>query len=659
MRWESLYPAAGRTPAGQTNLTRIWTDKGGARLYWNTLVDPLQIRMAGARFDDPAAVPELRLTPPEIKPVPRRYRNGHKKVQARKAAPATVPRVAAPKGVGSAALMPPPVGEKAAPAAAPARNAASVSGALSASDASNSGRPAAAPASGATPLPYPGSRAWMEKMQRPGTSRQRSDGQAAGASRPAPRRSSATHAESTPPAKTAPLTAPPPPRFFPDLALRFGVLEPSVCPERGTVARPRGEAYGRLSVFCSAPRGPLAYTGSALKPCDALAQASAQQAVEYSGRLRGEKICPLQSILRPHTRSHEDNKLAKLARLCDALGLKKILKKNDLAAVKLHFGEYSNDTTSTPPWCARWWTKCWKPGPNPSLPIPPRSIPARATMPWTTSTRPTGTASPPQWRGARHLADGLYSENCARAHQRQNAKPSTLLQIRRAPAMVVLSHFKGHEMAGFGGAIKNLAMGGAAVRGKRDQHATHVSVESETCIGCGKCVKVCPQQALSLHNKKSVLDKARCIGCFECMTVCPVKAISLDWATEMVPFMERLTEYAYGAVKGRGKRVCYINFVLNGTPDCDCVGWSDLPLVPDVGLLASTDPVALDQACLDMVNAAPRLGSRSQRRSGRHLSPVAPHQGRSAIELARLGLGSQDMLKKSDRNAAPQGPFRD
>ena len=71
--------------------------------------------------------------------------------------------------------------------------------------------------------------------------------------------------------------------------------------------------------------------------------------------------------------------------------------------------------------------------------------------------------------------------------------------------------------------------------------------------------------------------------------------------------MERLTEYAYGAVKGRGKRVCYINFVLNVTPDCDCVGWSDLPLVPDVGLLASTDPVALDQACLDMVNAAPRL----------------------------------------------------
>ncbi|MFC4678244.1 hypothetical protein [Desulfovibrio legallii] len=198
----TLPPA--RTPAGQTNLTRIWTDKGGARLYWNTLVDPLQIRMAGARFDDPAAVPELRLTPPEIKPVPRRYRNGHKKVQARKAAPATVPRVAAPKGVGSAALMP-PVGEKAAPAAAPARNAASVSGALSASDASNSGRPAAAPASGATPLPYPGSRAWMEKNATPpALPGSAASGQAAGASTPLPPPLSATPPESTPPAGTAP-----------------------------------------------------------------------------------------------------------------------------------------------------------------------------------------------------------------------------------------------------------------------------------------------------------------------------------------------------------------------------------------------------------------------------------------------------------------------
>lgn len=89
--------------------------------------------------------------------------------------------------------------------------------------------------------------------------------------------------------------------------------------------------------------------------------------------------------------------------------------------------------------------------------------------------------------------------------------------------------------------------------------------------------------------------------------MCPEKAISIDWETELRPFMERMTEYAYGTVKGKKKSICYINFVLNVTPDCDCAPWSDMPLVPDVGILASTDPVALDQACFDLVSKSPRL----------------------------------------------------
>ena len=206
------------------------------------------------------------------------------------------------------------------------------------------------------------------------------------------------------------------------------------------------------------------------------------------------------------TRSHEDSKLAKLARLCDALGLKKILKKNDLAAVKLHFGEYGNDTHLNPTLVRQVVDKMLEAGAKPFL--------------TDTTTLYSGTRHnavdhlntayrhgfTPAVAGAPViLADGLYGENDVPV--RINAKHFKTVhiatEIRRAPAMVVLSHFKGHEMAGFGGAIKNLAMGGAAVRGKRDQHATHVSVEAETCIGCGKCVKVCPQQALSLHNKKA------------------------------------------------------------------------------------------------------------------------------------------------------------
>ncbi len=310
-----------------------------------------------------------------------------------------------------------------------------------------------------------------------------------------------------------------------------------------------------------------------------------------------------------HTRSHEDSKLAKLARLCDAVGLKRVVRKNDLTAIKLHFGEYGNDTHLNPTLVRQVVDKVRAAGGKPFL--------------TDTTTLYSGTRhnavdhlqtayahgfAPSVVQAPVVIADGLYGENDVpvRINGKHFKEVHIATEIRRAPALVVLSHFKGHEMAGFGGAIKNLAMGGASVRGKRDQHNTHVSVDHATCIGCGKCVRNCPQQALSLKDKKSHVDITRCIGCFECITVCPTKAVSIDWATEMTPFVERLTEYAYGAVKGK-RHVCYINFVMNVTPDCDCVAWSDMPLVPDIGLLASTDPVALDQACFDLVNKAPCL----------------------------------------------------
>ncbi len=311
-----------------------------------------------------------------------------------------------------------------------------------------------------------------------------------------------------------------------------------------------------------------------------------------------------------HSRSLEDSKIAKVARLCDAVGLKKIIKKNDLTAIKLHFGEYGNDTHLNPSLVRQVVDKVMDAGGKPFLTDTTTLYSgSRHNAVDHLQTAYLHGFAPSVVRAPVIIADGLYGENDVpvRIKAKHFKDVHIATEVRRAPSMVVLSHFKGHEMAGFGGAIKNLAMGGASVPGKKDQHATHVQVDEKTCVGCGKCVKACPQKALSLRKKKSQVDVNRCIGCFECITVCPVKAISLDWATEMTPFMERLTEYAYGVVKGRQKRICYINFVLNVTPDCDCVAWSDAPLVPDLGILASTDPVALDQACFDLVNKAPSL----------------------------------------------------
>jgi uncharacterized Fe-S center protein len=168
--------------------------------------------------------------------------------------------------------------------------------------------------------------------------------------------------------------------------------------------------------------------------------------------------------------------------------------------------------------------------------------------------------------------------------------------------MIVLSHFKGHIVAGFGGAIKNLAMGCAPPEGKREQHHARPFTIPGKCTGCASCMKVCPKDAIQVKEKKSVIRHELCIGCFECMHACPEHAIDIDWETEIPEFMERMTEYAYGAVKEKEGKAGYMNFLIRITPDCDCFAFSDAPIVPDIGILASRDPVAIDAASFDLVN---------------------------------------------------------
>ncbi len=161
---------------------------------------------------------------------------------------------------------------------------------------------------------------------------------------------------------------------------------------------------------------------------------------------------------------------------------------------------------------------------------------------------------------------------------------------------IVVSHFKGHGMAGFGGAIKQLAMGFASRGGKLHQHSQSVPIiNKEKCISCGKCVRKCPVDAISLIEGKAVID-SKCVGCASCTTVCPVGAITNNW--EVSNFHEKLAEYAYAAT--RGKNNIYIQYAFDITKECDCHGVSMKPVAPNIGVFISTDPVSIDSATYDL-----------------------------------------------------------
>lgn len=188
---------------------------------------------------------------------------------------------------------------------------------------------------------------------------------------------------------------------------------------------------------------------------------------------------------------------------------------------------------------------------------------------------------------------------------------------------IVMSHFKGHGAAGFGGALKQLAMGFAARGGKLEQHSgISPVVDAQKCISCGICVNKCDFGAIQTPET-AIIDESKCIGCAGCIAVCPQGAIENTWGGSN--FLEKLSEYAYGASKD--KDIIYITFVHNITEECDCAGIPMKPIADNIGILASKDPVALDTACLDLV----------QKSSGEKLFK----SGRISLEHAqKIGLGT-------------------
>lgn len=304
--------------------------------------------------------------------------------------------------------------------------------------------------------------------------------------------------------------------------------------------------------------------------------------------------------------SSASNLPTKLRRLWKATGFAEKLSPGQLIAIKMHFGEEGNTTYLRPEFAALY-----------------------ADAVKETGAKPFVTDSQTLYRGQRSNAvdhfnlairhgfsyatlgcplifgDGLWGRDSVDVEIGQ--KHFQTIRMGSAyyymDGAVVLSHVKGHILAGMGAALKNISMGMASRAQKQALHSEQrPTINRENCVACGACIKWCPEEAISLVEGKASINHELCIGCGECVSVCRFDAVDINFQTEVRSMLERMAEFCYGYHQLKGDRTLYINFLLDITPDCDCAGWSDTPLVPDVGVLASFDPVAIDRASGDLVN---------------------------------------------------------
>ena len=183
--------------------------------------------------------------------------------------------------------------------------------------------------------------------------------------------------------------------------------------------------------------------------------------------------------------------------------------------------------------------------------------------------------------------------------------------IMDADVLISLTHFKGHEVTGFGGAIKNLGMGCASRAGKKEQHSDgKAKINPELCTGCKACLKECANNALEFDNeaKKMRVNLDNCVGCGRCLGACNFDAIAFAFNAAAEMLNRKMAEYTRAVVDGRP---CFhISLIVDVSPNCDCHGENDIPILPDLGMFASFDPLALDQACVDAcMQAEPLPGS--------------------------------------------------
>jgi uncharacterized Fe-S center protein len=304
--------------------------------------------------------------------------------------------------------------------------------------------------------------------------------------------------------------------------------------------------------------------------------------------------------------TYKENFLAKLGRLMETAGLSEVMKARDLVAVKLHFGELGNTAFIRPVFLRK----------------VVETIKAGGGFPFLTDANTLYAGmrgdSPHHLVNAIQngfafsvvdapliIADGLRgrSEKAVVVNQKRFKRVYIGNEIVQADSLISVAHFKGHELCGFGGTLKNLGMGCASRKGKLAQHSNvSPKIKRKKCVGCGDCVVHCSRKALALAEKKAVINPKKCIGCGECILICQQNAVKIKWNQSIPVFLENMVEYTLGVLKDKKGRALFINFINHVSPGCDCAPMNDAPIVRDIGVVASTDPVAIDQASVDLVN---------------------------------------------------------
>ena len=301
--------------------------------------------------------------------------------------------------------------------------------------------------------------------------------------------------------------------------------------------------------------------------------------------------------------------LDKLDKLILAAGISQIPFQNAFVAIKIHFGEPGNLAFLRPNFAKTVADRVKKLGGLPFLTDSNTLYVGRRNNALLHLDAAYENGYSPFSTGCQIIiADGLKGADAVEVPVRNGRllkSASIGRAVMDADIFISLSHFKGHEITGFGGAIKNIGMGSGSRAGKMAMHCNgKPEVAEAACTGCRTCAKFCNQAAIVFgDNKKATIDHELCVGCGRCIASCNFNAIASPFDGSSDDVNLRMVEYAQAVVDGRPH--FHISVVNQVSPYCDCHGENDAAIIPDLGIFASFDPVALDKACIDAVNAAP------------------------------------------------------